>query len=101
MESRALCLEYREPCGKWGGRDIPMRGQVNQGKATEVAITGPSWSVGVLLHIFCFILFCFVLFCFVLFCFETGFLSIALDCPGTDFVDQAGLELRNLPASAS
>ena len=23
------------------------------------------------------------------------------DCPGTHFVDQAGLELRNLPASAS
>jgi hypothetical protein len=23
------------------------------------------------------------------------------DCPGTRFVDQAGLELRNLPASAS
>jgi hypothetical protein len=25
----------------------------------------------------------------------------SLDCPGTHFVDQAGLELRNLPASAS
>jgi hypothetical protein len=31
---------------------------------------------------------------------ETGFLCIAL-APGTHFVDQAGLELRNLPASAS
>jgi hypothetical protein len=28
--------------------------------------------------------------------FETGF-----SCPGTHFVDQAGLELRNLPSSAS
>jgi len=41
-------------------------------------------------------------FCFVLF-FETGFLCVALVsvCPGTLSVDQAGLELRNLPASAS
>jgi hypothetical protein len=42
-----------------------------------------------------------VLFCFVCFCFfETGFLC-SPGCPGTHFVDQAGLELRNLPASAS
>jgi hypothetical protein len=33
--------------------------------------------------------------------FETGFLCIALGCPKTHFVDQAGLEIRNLPASAS
>jgi hypothetical protein len=32
--------------------------------------------------------------------FETGFLC-SPGCPGTHFVDQAGLELRNLPASAS
>jgi hypothetical protein len=43
--------------------------------------------------LFCFVLFCFVLFCFVL---RQGFPG----CPGTHFVDQAGLELRNLPASA-
>jgi hypothetical protein len=43
-------------------------------------------------------LFCFVLFCFFCF-FRTGFLSIAL--AGTHFVDQAGLELTNLLASAS
>jgi hypothetical protein len=36
--------------------------------------------------------------CFLFF--ETGFLC-SPDCPGTHFVDQAGLELRNLPASAS
>ena len=42
-----------------------------------------------------FIMFCFVLFLF----FETGFLCIALAVLG--FVDQAGLKLRNLPASAS
>jgi hypothetical protein len=36
--------------------------------------------------------------------FETGFLCIALyspGCPRTHFIDQAGLELRNPPASAS
>jgi hypothetical protein len=33
--------------------------------------------------------------------FETGFLCVAPGCPGTHSVDQAGLELRNLPASAS
>jgi hypothetical protein len=42
--------------------------------------------------------FCFVLFCFVLFCFETGY---SPGCPGTHFVDQAGLKFRNPPASAS
>ena len=32
---------------------------------------------------------------------ETGFLCIALVVPRTHFVDQAGLQFRNLPASAS
>jgi hypothetical protein len=51
--------------------------------------------------VFVFVLFCVLfLFCFC-FCFETGFLCIAPGCPGTHFVDQAGLELRNLPAFAS
>jgi hypothetical protein len=37
----------------------------------------------------------------VLFCFsETGFLC-SPGCPGAHFVDQAGLELRNPPASAT
>jgi hypothetical protein len=35
------------------------------------------------------------------FFFETGFLCIALAVLETHFVDQAGLELRNPPASAS
>jgi hypothetical protein len=38
-----------------------------------------------------------VLFCF----FETGFLCVALAVLELNFVDQAGLKLRNLPASAS
>ena len=46
--------------------------------------------------------FCFVLFFFFFFFFsETGFLCIAPGCPGSHSVDQVGLELRNLPASAS
>jgi hypothetical protein len=49
------------------------------------------------------------LFCFVLFCFVFVFVFVFRDrvslcspgCPGTHFVDQAGLELRNPPACAS
>jgi hypothetical protein len=41
---------------------------------------------------------CFVLFCFV---FQDRVSLCSPGCPGTHFVDQAGLELRNLPASAS
>jgi hypothetical protein len=54
--------------------------------------------------LFCFVLFCFVLFCFVLFCFVLFQDRVSLycpGCPGTHSVDQASLELRNLPASAS
>jgi hypothetical protein len=46
----------------------------------------------------CFVLFCFVLFCFV---FRDRVSLCSPGCPGTHSVDQAGLELRNLPASAS
>jgi hypothetical protein len=49
-----------------------------------------------------FLGFCFVLFCFVLFCFVRDRVSLCIPgCPGTHSVDQAGLELRNPPASAS
>jgi hypothetical protein len=43
---------------------------------------------------------CFVLFCFVLF-FRDKVSLCSPGCPETHSVDQAGLELRNLPASAS
>jgi hypothetical protein len=46
----------------------------------------------------CFVLFCFVLFCFV---FQDRVSLYSPGCPGAHFVDQAGLELRNPPASAS
>ena len=49
---------------------------------------------------FCLFVF-FVLFCFV-FCFFQDKVSLwGPGCPGTHSVDQAGLERRNLPASAS
>jgi hypothetical protein len=38
---------------------------------------------------------------FVLFCFRDRVSLCSPGCPGTHFVDQAGLELRNLLASAS
>jgi hypothetical protein len=46
------------------------------------------------------VFFCFcVLFCFVVFRDRLSLCSPG--CPGTHFVDQGGLELRNAPASAS
>jgi hypothetical protein len=45
-------------------------------------------------------IFVFCLFVCGFFFFKTGFLCRP-GCPGTHFVDQAGLELRNPPASAS
>jgi hypothetical protein len=46
-----------------------------------------------------------VVFCFLLlllfFVFRDRVSLYSSDCPGAHFVDQAGLELRNLPASAS
>jgi hypothetical protein len=55
------------------------------------------------MYISCFVLFCFVLFCFVLFCFvfRDRVSLYSPGCPGTHFVDQADLELRNPPASVS
>jgi hypothetical protein len=45
------------------------------------------------------VLFCFV--CFVLLVFRDRVSLCSPGCPGTQSVDQAGLELRNPPASAS
>jgi hypothetical protein len=47
-------------------------------------------------------LFCLFVWVFCLFGFGFGFSRQGFPgCPGTHFVDQAGLELRNLPASVS
>jgi hypothetical protein len=43
----------------------------------------------------------FFLFCFVFLVFRDRVSLYSPGCPGTHFVEQAGLELRNLPASAS
>jgi hypothetical protein len=55
--------------------------------------------------LFCFVfVFVFALFCFVLFLFLFLRDRVSLcsaGCPGTHSVDQAGLELTDLPASAS
>jgi hypothetical protein len=59
--------------------------------------------------LFCFVLFCFVLFLVLVFGFWFFFGFSFRDrvslysrgCPGTHFVDQASLELRNPPASTS
>jgi hypothetical protein len=53
--------------------------------------------------LFCFF-FCFVfffVFCFLFFFFEAGFLYVVLAVLELSSVDQAGLKLRNPPASAS
>jgi hypothetical protein len=53
-----------------------------------------------LIVFFSFFFFCFVL--FLVFCFFRDRVSLCSSgCPGTHSVDQAGLELRNPPASAS
>jgi hypothetical protein len=50
---------------------------------------------------FCFVLFCFLFFVCFVFVFQDRVSLCSPGCPGTHFVDQAGLELRNPPASAS
>jgi hypothetical protein len=46
--------------------------------------------------------FFFLMICLFVFCFFRDRVSLCSPgCPGTHFVDQAGLELRNPPASAS
>jgi hypothetical protein len=53
-------------------------------------------------ELFCFIFRLFVCFLiFILFVFQDRLSLCSPGCPGTHFVDQAGLELRNPPASAS
>ena len=52
---------------------------------------------GAMVELGFFLFVCFVLF----FVFRDRVSLYTLGCPGTHFVDQAGLELRNPPASAS
>ena len=48
-----------------------------------------------------FVLFCLFVFVVVVFVFRDRVSLYSPGCPGTHFVEQAGLKLRNLPASAS
>jgi hypothetical protein len=50
---------------------------------------------------FCLFVFCLFLFLFFVFLSRDTVSLCSPGCPGTHFVDQAGLELRNPPASAS
>jgi hypothetical protein len=60
-------------------------------------------NLALLTVVFCFVLFCLFVFCFLFFCFfSSGRVSLySPGCPETHSVDQAGLKLRNPPASAS
>jgi hypothetical protein len=66
---------------------------------------GLVWFFYFYLFIWFFVLFCFVLvvalFCFVLLIFRDRVSLCSPGCPGTHFVDQVSLKLRNPPASAS
>jgi hypothetical protein len=53
----------------------------------------------VLFFVFCFLLLLFLVFGVLVFRDRVSLYSPG--CPGTHFVDQTGLELRNLPVSAS
>jgi hypothetical protein len=75
------------PCGCWDLNFKPSKEQ--SGTLTHGAISPALF----------FVLFCF-LFCFVLF-FQDRVSLYSPGCPGTHFEDQADLELRNPPASAS
>jgi hypothetical protein len=48
----------------------------------------------------CFWVFCFFVFVFGFLVFRDRVSLYSLGCPGTHSIDQAGLELRNLPVSA-
>jgi hypothetical protein len=88
-------------CGPAARRAEDLLGHT--AKLTGMSVGAALWvphdpqSCGVFVCLFAF---CFVLFCFVLF-FRDKASLYSPGCPGTHFVDQAGLELRNLPASTS
>jgi hypothetical protein len=77
------------PCGCWYLNSGPLEEQ-------SVLLTAePSFQLPTSRICFCVFV---CLFCFV---FRDRVSLYSLGCPGTHFVDQAGLELRNPPASAS
>jgi hypothetical protein len=82
------------PCGCWELNSGPLEEQ-SVLLTTEPSLQPPASAF--FLFVFVFVFFFVCLFCF----FETGFPLCSPGCPGTHSVDQAGFEIRNLPASAS
>jgi hypothetical protein len=67
----------------------------------EVRMLGPYFLFYFILFYFIYLfIYLFIFVCLFVCFFETGFLCSS-GCPGTHFVDQDGLQLRNLPGSAS
>jgi hypothetical protein len=60
-----------------------------------------SWMLYVTMFFFCFLVFFFFFVLFLVLVFRDRVSLYSPGCPGTHFVDQAGLELRDPPASAS
>jgi hypothetical protein len=80
---------HEPPCGCWELNSGPLKEQL------VLLTTEPSLQPEWLLSFFLFVLFV------CLFVFRDMVSLYSPGCPGTHFVDQAGLELRNLPVSAS
>ena len=81
----------------------PMQTETGTRQNTWILTYTKQLGIYVMFHcfvLFCFVLFCFVLFCFVLFVFWDRVSLCSSGCPGTHSEDQAGLKLRNPPASA-
>jgi hypothetical protein len=83
------------------GREISERAISCKGSEAEELCTSSGRQEGFLEEGFGLRFFGFVFCFFVLFCFQDRVSLCSPGCPGTHFVDQAGLELRNPPASAS
>jgi hypothetical protein len=72
--------------------------------AHPIPVSCPLLCQMVLSELFAFLFVCLFVLFWILFCFlffQDEFSQYGPGCPGTCFVDQAGLELRDPPASAS
>jgi hypothetical protein len=85
MVSKSDCFQHLLQAAEW---PLPLSCY-----NSAVRSTGAFWGLT-----FCFV---FCLFGFFVFVFRDRVSLYSPGCPGAHFVDQAGLELRNPPASAS
>jgi hypothetical protein len=88
----ANCCE--PPYGCWELNSGPLEEQ------SMLSTSEPSLQLPFLKCCVWYLLFIYLFVCLFV-CFLDGVSLYIVGCPGTHFVDQAGLELRNLPASAS